>query len=260
MKKTRITCGVDIGARSIDIVLFDGKEVIDSIVINTGAKPRERALSAYRNILQKNGVGEKNLIRTISTGYGRNHFPETDEAISEISCHAAGVVYYFPKAELVIDIGGQDSKVIKMLPGGKVVDFAMNDRCAAVTGRFIEMVADILDIKIEDIARMSFSEVPGCEINSMCAVFAESEIVGLIQNDVPVEKLLKGVFSSVAKRVVALMGRSFSSNEIIFTGGVARIAGVAEALGEETGAKMSVPENPQITGALGAAILAFRKI
>ena len=259
MKKTRITCGVDIGARSIDIVLFDGKKVIDSIVMNTGAKPRDRALAAYKNILQKNGVSRKNPVRTISTGYGRNHFPETDEAISEISCHAAGVAYYFPRAELVIDIGGQDSKVIKMLPGGKVVDFAMNDRCAAGTGRFIEMVADILDIKIEDVSSMSFREVPGCEINSMCAVFAESEIVGLIQNDVPMEKLLKGVFISVAKRVVALMGRSFSSKEIVFTGGVAKIGGVAEALGKETGAKMTVPENPQITGALGAAILAFKK-
>lgn len=259
MKKTRITCGVDIGARSIDIVLFDGKSAVDSIVINTGARPRERALSAYRNILQKNNVKVKDLARTVSTGYGRNHFPETDEAVSEISCHAAGVAYYFPKAELVIDIGGQDSKVIRILPGGRVVDFAMNDRCAAGTGRFIEMVADILDIKIEDIAKMSFREEPGCEINSMCAVFAESEIVGLIQNEIPMEKILKGVFISVAKRVVALMGRSFSAKEIVFTGGVARIGGVAEALSEETGAKMTVPENPQITGALGAAILAFRK-
>ncbi len=259
MKKTRITCGVDIGARSIDIVLFDGNKIVDSIVINTGANPRERALSAYRNILQKNAVSGKSLIRTVSTGYGRNHFPETDAAISEISCHAAGVAYCFPDAELVIDIGGQDSKVIKMVPGGKVVDFAMNDRCAAGTGRFIEMVADILDIKIGDISSMSFRKVTGCEINSMCAVFAESEIVGLIQNEVPMEKLLKGVFISVAKRVVALMGRSFSSKEIVFTGGVARIGGVAEALGEETGAEMIVPENPQITGALGAAILAFKK-
>jgi predicted CoA-substrate-specific enzyme activase len=259
MKKNRITCGVDIGARSIDIVLFDGKKVVDSIVINTGAKPRERALSAYRNILQKNGVASRQLIRTISTGYGRNHFPETDEAVSEISCHAAGVAYYFPGAELVIDIGGQDSKVIRMLPGGKVVDFAMNDRCAAGTGRFIEMVADILDIRIEDVSSMSFRKIPGCEINSMCAVFAESEIVGLIQNEMPLEKLLKGVFTSVAKRVVALMGRSFSSKEIIFTGGVASIGGVAESLSEETGAKIIVPENPQITGALGAAIIALRK-
>ncbi len=259
MKKSKITCGVDIGARSIDIVLFDGKRIIDSIVINTGAKPRERALSAYRNILIKNGVRKGKLHRTVSTGYGRNHFSEADEAISEISCHAAGVAYCFPDAEVVIDIGGQDSKVIRMSLGGKVLDFGMNDRCAAGTGRFIEMVSGILDIKIEDISKMSFRKVSGCEINSMCAVFAESEIVGLLQNEVPVEKLLKGVFVSVAKRVVSLMGSSFSSSEIIFTGGVAMINGVAEALEQETGSKMTVPAEPQITGALGAAILAGKR-
>ncbi|HCE45884.1 MAG TPA: 2-hydroxyglutaryl-CoA dehydratase [Lentisphaeria bacterium] len=258
-KKNKTTCGVDIGARSIDIVLFDGRKIIDSIVINTGAKPRERALSAYQNLLVKNGLRKNKLFKTVSTGYGRNHFTGTDEAVSEIACHAAGVAYYYPDAELVIDIGGQDSKVIKMLPGGKVVDFGMNDRCAAGTGRFIEMVSDILDIKIEDISKMSFRKVSGCEINSMCAVFAESEIVGLLQNEVPVEKLLKGVFVSVAKRVVSLMGKSFTSKDIVFTGGVAMINGVAEALEQETGSKIVIPANPQITGALGAAILAGRR-
>lgn len=254
--RNKTTCGVDIGARSIDVVLFDGRKIIDSIVINTGAKPRERALSAYHNLLVKNRIGKARLMKTVSTGYGRNHFTDADEAVSEIACHAAGVAYCFPDAGLVIDIGGQDSKVIRMLPGGKVVDFGMNDRCAAGTGRFIEMVSDILDIKIGDIAKMSFKKVSGCEINSMCAVFAESEIVGLLQNEVPVEKLLKGVFVSVAKRVVSLMGKSFASKEIVFTGGVAMINGVAEALEHETGSKIVVPANPQITGALGAAILA----
>ncbi len=259
MRRNRLTCGVDIGARSIDIVLFDGRKIIDSTVISTGARPRERALSAYQNILMKNGIRKGRLHRTVSTGYGRNHFPLSDEAVSEIACHAAGVAFSFPDAGVLIDIGGQDSKVIRMSPGGKVLDFGMNDRCAAGTGRFIEMVSDILDIRLEDISKMSFRKVSGCEINSMCAVFAESEIVGLLQNDEPVEKLLKGVFVSVAKRVVSLMGRSFSSKEIVFTGGVALINGVAEALEQETGSRIIVPASPQITGALGAAIIAGKR-
>ncbi len=253
------SAGIDIGARTIDIVLFRDGKILDSTVLNTGAKPRERASKAFDEILAKNGLNRKKLKRIISTGYGRNHFPDSDEVVSEISCHAAGTAYFFPDAKLVIDIGGQDSKIILTSGHGRVLEFAMNDRCAAGTGRFIEMVAGILDIGIEDISGLSFKKSTACEISSMCAVFAESEIVGLLQNEIPQEQILKGVFRAVAKRIVSMMGRSFVADTIVFTGGVAMIRGVAEALGEETGMKIVLPPDPRITGALGAAIIAAGK-
>lgn len=254
-----ISAGIDIGARTIDIVLFKNGKILDSTVLNTGGKPRERAVNAFDAILTKNNLSRKKLKRVVSTGYGRNHFPNSDEVVSEISCHAAGTAYFFPDAKLVIDIGGQDSKVILTSGYGRVLEFAMNDRCAAGTGRFIEIVAGILDIGIEDITRLSFKKSEACEISSMCAVFAESEIVGLLQNEIPQEQILKGVFRAVAKRIVSMMGRSFVSDTAIFTGGVAMIRGVAEALEEETRIKIVLPPDPRITGALGAAIIAAGK-
>jgi predicted CoA-substrate-specific enzyme activase len=255
--RRRISAGVDIGARTIDIVLFDGRKVLDSIVLPTGARPRDRAAEAFMKILAKNGLCRKQLSRTVSTGYGRNHFPYADEAVSEITCHAAGASFLFPGTRLVLDIGGQDSKAILCCGDGCVIDFAMNDRCAAGTGRFIEIVMEILDLKIEDISRISYRHFKGCEISSMCAVFAESEIIGLLQNNIKQEQIIRGIFKSVARRTMSMMGSSFRSDCAVFSGGVARIKGVAESLEEEIGAKIKIPANPQITGALGAAIIAI---
>jgi predicted CoA-substrate-specific enzyme activase len=254
-----MTAGIDIGARSIEVALFDGTSIIDSSILDTGARPRERASTAFDEILHKNNVAREDLKRTVATGYGRNHFAAADAAVSEISCHAAGTAFFFPESRLVIDIGGQDSKVILTAGRGRVLEFAMNDRCAAGTGRFIEMVAGILDTEIGEFSNRSFREFDSCEISSMCAVFAESEIIGLLQNEVPQEQILKGVFRSVAKRIVSMMGRSFRADTAVFTGGVARILGVGEAISEETGMTVSIPPSPQITGALGAAIIAFNQ-
>ncbi len=254
----KITCGVDIGARSIDIVLFDGEQIIDSTVADTGARPRDKSLSLFKQILSRNSVREEDLARTVATGYGRNYFQEADEAVSEIICHAAGARFFFPESLCVIDIGGQDSKVVRMLPSGKVCDFSMNDRCAAGTGRFMEMVADILEIELNEIGGRTFKGCGFVDISSMCAVFAESEIIGLLQNQVPEEEILKGVFRAVAKRVISLMGAGAPPREIVFTGGVSRVRGVGEAIGEEAGAEIFIPENPQLTGALGAAIIGYR--
>ncbi len=254
--KRNITAGVDIGARTIDMVLLEDRKILDSMVLSSGARPRDRAEEAFNRILKKNKLKRKDLRATVSTGYGRNHFPYSDEAVSEITCHAAGAAYFFPNPGLVIDIGGQDSKAILCSENGRVKDFAMNDRCAAGTGRFIEMVMDILDLKIEDISGMSYRRFKGCEISSMCAVFAESEIIGLLQNNVGQERIIRGVFKAVARRMLSMMGSSFKSDRTVFTGGVARIRGAAEALEEEIGSELKIPEDPQITGALGAAMMA----
>lgn len=253
-----LTCGVDIGARTIDIVLFDGAQIIESIVIETGAFPNKNAMEAYEKILQMAGVPVSEIARTIATGYGRNYFDEADRVATEILCHAKGVAYLFPNVRTVIDIGGQDSKMIEVGPGGKVLNFVMNDRCAAGTGKFIEMVAHTLSIPLEETGSAVRGVNEICEISSMCAVFAESEIIGLLHKGVAREVILRGVFRSVARRTLGMAGKIGLRDEIIFTGGVAKNEGVWQALKQETGNKsIIVPPEPQITGALGAAIIAM---
>lgn len=257
-ERVMLSMGVDIGARSIDVVLWDGENIVSSRVAVGGANPQKKAMEIFLAVLDDAGVAKDDLDYISSTGYGRNNFALSEKASSEIICHAAGVTHFVPDAKTIVDIGGQDSKVIHLGSDGKVKNFAMNDRCAAGTGKFIEMIAQTLDVPLEEAGELGLTSDEVCEISSMCAVFAESEIVGLVQNGVPVNTILRGVFHSVARRTVSLMGRSVSEGPVVFTGGVALNRGVVEALKTETGREVVVPEHPQLTGALGAAIMGAR--
>ena len=252
-----ITCGVDIGARSIEIVLYDGAQIIESIVADTGSRPSWNGEKAFLKTLETAGIARTDVERIIATGYGRNYFKLADRSVSEIICHARGVSYYFPSARTVIDIGGQDSKLIELNDQGRPLDFVMNDRCAAGTGRFIEMTGTVLGIPVEEMNSRISPQEGKVDISSMCAVFAESEIVGLLQRDCSIPAILNGVFSAVARRTTSMAGRAKVRPDIVFTGGVALIDGVTCALEAETGFKMLIPHDPRITGALGAAIIAF---
>jgi predicted CoA-substrate-specific enzyme activase len=250
------TCGIDIGSRTIAAVLFEGAQVIESLVVDTGSGPRENAEKALSDVLAGAGIARRELAQVVATGYGRNYFGEADRAVSEILCHARGVSYLFPGARTVIDIGGQDSKLVSLNAEGKVLDFAMNDRCAAGTGKFIEMVSQSLNVPLERMGSATEGSIESCEISSMCAVFAESEIIGLLQRGTALDVVLRGVFRSVARRTLAMTGKVELIHDVVFTGGVALNAGVVRALEEETGIRLLVPYDPQITGAFGAALIA----
>ncbi len=249
-------CGIDIGSRSIEVVLFDGAQVIESRWADTGSRPMDNASALFQGALDSAGVARDEIRATVATGYGRNYFPAAHRTMSEILCHAAGVSYLFPDARTVIDIGGQDSKLIILDRGGKPVDFSMNDRCAAGTGKFIEMTGASLGVPLEEMHGMVMDHRDSVEISTMCAVFAESEIIGLVQSGTPVPTILRGVFNSVARRTLAMATRGGLIPRLVFTGGVAMNAGVARAVSEEAGIEVSVPEDPRMTGALGAAITA----
>ncbi|MHC4600089.1 MAG: acyl-CoA dehydratase activase [Planctomycetota bacterium] len=253
-----ITCGVDIGARTIDLVLLEEGEIRRSRVVDTGPNPRETAEETYLALLRDADVAPSDSIRTVATGYGRKHFQLAEGTLSEITCHAAGVNLLFPDVRNVVDIGGQDSKAIQVGSGGRVANFAMNDRCAAGTGKFIEMTAQTLQVSLAEAGKLALEAEESCEINTMCAVFAESEIIGLLHTGTPKGTILRGAFRSVAKRTLSLLGRLEGDGPMVFTGGVAFNPGVVRALEETTGRTVLVPENPQITGALGAALLAGR--
>jgi len=249
-------CGVDIGSRSIEVVLFDGAQIVESGFVETGHKPRENAEDLLKSVLRKAGLSRSDISSIVATGYGRNYFPDARRTLSEILCHAAGVAYLFPDARTVIDIGGQDSKLISLDASGRPVDFSMNDRCAAGTGKFIEMTGSSLGVPVEDMYALIMNHDESVEISTMCAVFAESEIIGLVQSGTPVPTIIKGVFNSVARRTLGMAGRGSLEHRLVFTGGVAMNKGVVEAVARETGLEVSVPGDPRMTGALGAAISA----
>jgi len=245
---------VDIGARSVEVLLHDGAEIVDVIIGDSLRDPRGNAEALFEKILGMNGLDRRSLESVTATGYGRNYFQHATRTFSEIICHARGVAHLFPEAATIIDIGGQDSKIIR-LENGKPVDFSMNDRCAAGTGRFIEMAGDILGITLEDMDAATRDGEDDVEISTMCAVFAESEIIGLLQGGTPRDRILRGVFRSVAARTLGMAGGAGVKAPLVFTGGVARNPGVVRAVAGETGMRIIVPPEPRITGALGAALL-----
>ena len=255
-----LTCGIDIGSSSIEVLVHDGQHAVGSRVTASGAFPADHARKAFDGLLAELKLEPAHIGRIAATGFGRNYFAQADRVVSEITCHAAGVLAEMPNAHTVIEIGGQDSKMMQIDDEGRVRDFVMNDRCAAGTGRFIETVARTLNIPVEETGDLGLRADGGCEITSMCAVFAESEIVGLLHQGQSPESVLRGVFNSVARRILGMAGRIGLREEVVFTGGVAKNVGVLKALQEITGRKIRVPSEPQFTGALGAAILAGREV
>jgi predicted CoA-substrate-specific enzyme activase len=248
--------GLDIGSQSTCAVVWDGTRICGFSLLQSGVNPRQRAEEALERALQEAGISRKALFRVVATGYGRYQV-EADLRVSEISCQARGVSFFFPEVRTVIDIGGQDSKVILLSPKtGKVLDFIMNDKCAAGTGRFLELMAQVLEIGLDEYGPLAARRKEAVTLSSTCAVFAESELVGLIAQGKDRADLASAVCQAVAQRVVRMAERLGFVPPLAVTGGVAQNQGVLHFLEQETGLKISVPPQPLLTGALGACLLA----
>jgi predicted CoA-substrate-specific enzyme activase len=215
-----------------------------------------RAGSARGGALEKAGLTAESLKETVATGYGRVNIPFAGKTVTEISCHGRGAHRLNPKARTILDIGGQDSKAIRVDGKGDIVDFAMNDKCAAGTGRFLEMMARTLEIPLEDMGAEPLGWKEELRISSMCTVFAESEVISLIAQNKERADILHALHFAIASRNEALLARVGAAAPYTMTGGVARNAGVVRALEEKTGARFYVCEQPEIVGALGAALFA----
>ncbi len=255
-----IYAGIDAGSRAIKVVLMDGNrlKVVAKGLTDQGVEQDKLALKLFRKLLKDNNIKKKDVVRVVATGYGRNAVSVADTTITEITCHAAGVRQLTLEVKLggtIIDIGGQDSKLIRLDNAGKVRDFAMNDRCAAGTGRFLEVVAERLNVPLDSLGRLAAKSRNPAAISSMCVVFAETEIIGLLASGAAMEDIIAGVQRAIANRIAALAGRNIES-PIIFTGGVAMVPGMQASLQAALGKKVIVSPDPQMTGALGAAILA----
>jgi predicted CoA-substrate-specific enzyme activase len=254
-----IVAGIDVGAATAKAAILNGNDILGFSVVPTGSNVVQAAEIVTRETLHKADLTMDDLEYIISTGYGRNAVPHSNKALTEIICHAAGVSWMVPGARTVIDIGGQDSKVIGIGDDSVVNNFVMNDKCAAGTGRFLEVMAGVLETDISEMGTISLQGTEPCSISSTCTVFAESEMVTLRATGQTRENIVAGIHKAMAHRVV-IMGKSvgFRKN-IVFTGGVAKNEGMKKALEDEIGIEIAIPEEPQIMGAVGAALLAKKE-
>jgi len=252
--------GIDIGSTAIKIVIVDAAgEHIGHKISASGSMFYKYAKQALGELLAELDIREEDLVYTVSTGYGRKLFKEAEENISEITANAIGARAAAGDIEIktIINIGGQDSKAISLDSEGNVVNFAMNDRCAAGTGKFLDVVAMNLEIGADELGEYHFKSTgTPLSINSTCAVFAESEIIGLLGNNHSIEDIVAGVHYSIAKRIIKLVKRVGIKEQIYFDGGPALNEGLVSAIENELGKEIFIPEYPQITTALGAAMLA----
>lgn len=246
--------GVDSGSTSTDAVVVDGEgTVVASVILPTGSKATESARKAIDQVLEKAGISRDQVTLAVATGYGRDSIPDMDTSITEITCHARGAHALAPEAMTIVDIGGQDSKVIKLDRDGGVVNFVMNDKCAAGTGRFLEMMARTMELPLDEFCRQGLEWKKDVKISSMCTVFAESEVVSLVADDTPVPDIIHGLDQSVASKIRSLAKRVKAEPPYLMTGGVANNEGVVAAIGEALGAPVTTSEDSQLCGALGAA-------
>lgn len=250
--------GLDVGSLSTEAVLVDhGGRIIAYTIRPTGHHCLEAAEEALAETLNRVGIRREELGSVVATGYGRNTVSFAHKRITEITCHAAGTHHLFPEVRTLIDVGGQDSKVIRLDARGRVMDFTMNDKCAAGTGRFLEVMAAAFGMGVEEMGPYSLKARKEISISSVCTVFAESEVVSLIAQNVPREEIIRGLHQAIVHRIWSMAETVGIQSPVGMSGGVAKNRGIVSLLEERLGETIKVYEEPQIVGALGAALLAL---
>lgn len=254
------TLGIDIGSTtSKAVILKDGSDIIASSVVvatvGTDGVPK-----AVEGVMEESGLAIGDMSCTVATGYGRQTYEGADHQVSELSCHALGVYRIFNDARTIIDIGGQDAKVLALNEQGRMINFVMNDKCAAGTGRFLDVMANILNLKIEQLEIEAQKSQNPVSISSTCTVFAESEVISQLAAGAKIPDLVEGICRSVAARTAALAKRVGVREKVCMSGGVARNAAIRRAMSRELGMDIAYDDKAQIMGALGAAIYGFSKV
>ncbi len=254
-----IVAGLDIGSLAIKALIWEDNKIKGFSIIPNGHNVNKLARDCLELTLQKTQTNFKDLKVIFATGYGRVNIPFAHQSITEITCHALGAHWLNHKTRTVIDIGGQDSKVISLDDEGRVIDFVMNDKCAAGTGRFLEVMAYALGLKLEELGRESLKAKKRIRISSMCTVFAESEVISLLAEGCLREDIIQGLHEAIANRISIMANRLRIEGVITLSGGVAKNEGMVQALKRRLKKKIYIPEEPQIVGALGAALAASRR-
>ncbi len=249
--------GIDSGSTSTDVVILDkDRNITASVIMPTGAGAANGAERALEEALKQAGLEREDLDAVVTTGYGRTAISDGDKSITEITCHARGAHFLDPSVRTVVDIGGQDSKVIRLNEDGTVKNFVMNDKCAAGTGRFLEMMAKTMEISLDELSKVGLSYQEDITISSMCTVFAESEVVSLIAQNKPTDDIVHGLNKAVASKTASLVKRVGGEEAYMMTGGVAQNKGLVKTLEERLGTSLVISDKSQLCGALGAALFA----
>ena len=250
------TEGIDIGSISTKAVIMRDGQLLASRVILTGYNAENAGKKVFDAVLDDLQISASAITRIVATGYGRKSLAMADKSITEIMCHATGARYLNPLIRSIIDIGGQDSKAILLDDHGKVANFAMNDKCAAGTGRFLEVMARAMEVDLDEFGRMSLKADLSARISSLCTVFAESEIISLIAKGEKRENIIAGIHESICVRVLSMANRIGIKSPVMMTGGVAKNIGVVRAFEKAIGSPIEVSDYAQVNGAIGAALLA----
>jgi predicted CoA-substrate-specific enzyme activase len=250
--------GIDVGSTQTKAVLIDtARAIVGRVLTDTGANLKRAGQRALDELVAGMNIDRSDVKFVVGTGYGRFRIEAGDTQVTEISCHARGAHMLFPSTRTVIDMGGQDTKAIKVGAEGDVLDFCMNDKCAAGTGRFLAGAADVLGLSLDAIGEISLRATKPVRMTSVCTVFVESDILSHLAQNKKVEDILAGVHEAIATRTIGLVRRVGMDPEITFTGGVARNIGMVRALEAKLGASLNVSAESQFTGALGAALFAL---
>lgn len=254
------TVGIDAGSRAMKLILMhkESREIVQSAIIDQGINQNMIAQNALQELIEKAGIKQEQIDHIVATGYGREVLSFADSRVTEITCHGFGVYFLHRDAKTVIDIGGQDSKVLHLGTKGKVTEFSMNDRCAAGTGRFLEVVSERLSIPLTSIGKTAAAAVEPSSISSMCVVFAETEIIGLLAQGVAKESIIAGVCGAIGQRLRSMAGKKIEE-PIYFTGGVSVIKDMDRILSGIFGLEIRRTESAQLTGAIGAALIGTTK-
>jgi predicted CoA-substrate-specific enzyme activase len=248
--------GIDVGSATAKAVILKDAKILSNTVIPTGFDVSKTVNEVTGLTCKKIGASLDDIGFTVATGYARDSVPFANKKITEITCHAKGVFFLFPQTRTIIDIGGQDSKVIRINELGKVITFSMNDKCAAGTGRFLEVMARIFELEISEIGYLATQSNDHCPISSTCTVFAETEVIALRAQGKKREDIIAGIHKGMVLRIISMVKMLGYEEPIVLTGGVAKNIGVKHFLERELNIKVMIPEEPQITGALGAALFA----
>jgi len=251
--------GIDAGASATKAVVVNKEGgIISYAIVPSGINFKSSSEQALRNALEKSGLSFKDVLYSVSTGYGRA-LVNAKATSSEITCVSRGIHRLFPSVRTIIDVGGQDSKAIRIDENGRVLDFAMNDKCAAGTGRFLEVMSNILGKPIEELSTLHFKSSKPIKISSTCTVFAESEVISHISQGSAIEDVITGLHEAIAERIYTMSSRIGFEKDVAFTGGVAKNKGFVDALSKKIGLSPTVPEEPQIICAFGAALAAIKR-
>lgn len=249
--------GIDVGSVAAKAVVFDGQNILSQKIIPTGWSPKESGIELFESILSDAQIERNDIKSIVGTGYGRISLPFIDKKVTEITCHGKGAYFIDPSIRTVIDIGGQDSKVIKLDDNGNIIDFLMNDKCAAGTGRFLQVMAHALEIDISELSNVAKGATPQ-NINSMCTVFAESEVISLMAGGASKESIAAGLLKSVCSRTYTLVSKVGFEKNVFFSGGVSKNYLLRDYLNEKLGVEILSSDYSQFLGAIGAAVIGYQ--